>query len=299
MHEHLCCTSPGIWQVWPELLGGRERVIERCTEILKQARDEADVRSFVDLTTFDLGRDIRLIQEVARGSGVHIIVCTGHHMDPNRTVAARDVDELVEWFVREIESGIEGTDVRAGIIKVANDVEGVPEQGERFLRAAARAHRRTRVPISTHSYAPGEVGTQQVRTFEQEGVDLHRVCIGHSNDSTDLDYLTGLLDRGCWLGMDRFPGGRTFGPNWETRCLTIKELIDRGYADKLLISHDWPFLRTGHPRSEVDEYYAEYNPDGILFIHRKVLPYLRDLGLDSSVLQRLLVDNPRRFFEAG
>ena len=62
--------------------------------------------------------------------------------------------------------------------------------------------------ISTHSYAPGRVGEQQVAIFEDEGVDLNRVYIGHSNDSTDLDYLLGLVKKGVWLGMDRYPSRR-------------------------------------------------------------------------------------------
>jgi phosphotriesterase-related protein len=38
----------------------------------------------------------------------------------------------------------------------------------------------------------------------QEGVDLRDVIIGHSGDSTDLDYLMKVADQGSILGMDRF-----------------------------------------------------------------------------------------------
>ena len=88
--------------------------------------------------------------------------------------------------MREIEESIEGSGIKAGIIKVANDAEGVTPQGELILRAAARAAQQTGVRISTHSYAPGRVGLQQVAIFEDEGFPLNRVYIGHSNDSTDL-----------------------------------------------------------------------------------------------------------------
>ena len=109
--------------------------------------------------------------------------------------------------------GIEGTGIKAGIIKVANDAEGVTREGEIILRAAARAARQTGVRISTHSYAPGRVGEQQVAIFDDEGVDLNRVYIGHSNDSTDLEYLQGLLAQGRLAGAgpspDQHQSGRT------------------------------------------------------------------------------------------
>jgi phosphotriesterase-related protein len=109
--------------------------------------------------------------------------------------------------VREIEEGIEGTGIKAGIIKVASDRGGVTPPQEVILRAAARAQHRTGIPISIHTWSPDRVGEQQVRILQEEGVELNRVYIGHSNDDTDLDYLLGLLDKSVWLRMDRYPGG--------------------------------------------------------------------------------------------
>ena len=76
---------------------------------------------------------------------------------------------IAPLYIREIEIGIEGTDIKAGIIKVANDSTGVTEQGEIVLRAAARALKHTGVPITTHTGAPQRVGEQQVRVFENGG----------------------------------------------------------------------------------------------------------------------------------
>ena len=118
----------------------------------------------------------------------------------------RDPDKIASIFVHEIEVGIEDSDVRAGVIKVANDEEGVTPHAGLVLRGAARALKRTGCPISTHTWAPGEVGTWQVEIFRQEGAPLDRICIGHSADSTDLDYLESLLQSGVYLSMDRYPG---------------------------------------------------------------------------------------------
>jgi phosphotriesterase-related protein len=285
-----------MWQVWPQFFGGRESFSEYAAGILKQAR-ELGIRSFVDVTTVDLGRDIRLIQEVARRSGMQIIACTGHWLDASRSMAARTVDELADYFTYEIETGIEGTDIKAGIIKVANDIEGVTDVGEKMVRAAARAHKRTGVPISTHTYAPGYVGARQTEILEDEGVDLRYVYIGHSNDTTEMGYLTDLLKKGVWLGMDRFPGGRLFGPKWEERTNVVKQLIDAGYAGQIMLSHDSPLKLSLGTTEVCRDYNEKYNPDSVLFISRHVLPRLRQMGVTEETITKLTVENPRRFFE--
>jgi phosphotriesterase-related protein len=141
------------------------------------------------------------------------------------------------------------------------------------------------------------VGEQQVRILQEEGVDLNRVYIGHSNDDTDLDYLLGLLDKGVWLGMDRYPGGRVPGtPNWEQRTEIVKQLIDAGYSHRIMLSHDYsvPKARYG---AAVQEERRRANPDGYNFITRWVLPRLKELGTSDEDIHKMMVENPRRFFE--
>ena len=171
---------------------------------------------------------------------MNVVCATGSWLDIPRIFLTATPDALAELYIREIREGIEGTGIRAGIIKVANDVEGVTEGGELVLRAVARTHQATGVPISTHAWASLRVGEAQVRIFEDEGVDLSRVYIGHSNDTTDMDYLEGLIDKGVWIGLDRFPAGNRPGtPDWRGRTETAKRLIDAGYADRIMLSHDW------------------------------------------------------------
>ena len=158
----------------------------------------------MDVTTFDLGRDILLIQEVSRDSGVQIIAATGNHLAVPRPFGELPPSVIAPLYVKEIEQGIEGTGIKAGIIKVASDRGGVTQPQEVVLRAAAQAHLATGIPISTHTWSPDKVGDQQVSILEEEGVDLNRVYIGHSNDDTDMDYLLGLLRKGVWLGLDRY-----------------------------------------------------------------------------------------------
>ena len=230
---------------------------------------------------------------MARRTGVNIIAATGIWRDIPRVLWNRSPDEVAALFVREIEQGIENTGIKAGIIKVANDAEGVTREGEIILRAAARAAMQTGVRISTHSYAPGRVGDQQVAIFQDEGFDLNRVYIGHSNDSTDLDYLHGLIDKGVWLGMDRNGIRLPIGPDAEGRAQTLAALIKAGVGDRLMVSHDWSVLgvsRSSDPRAS-----RRNNPDGWLFAKRKLFPRLLELGVSQAQIDRLNIDNPRSF----
>ena len=294
-HEHVSVTSAGIQQVYPEFID-RAGTIKRAVADLTTARGEG-LGTMVDVTTIDLGRDVRLLEQVSRESGVNIICATGAWRDIPRVFHTASPDHIAPLYIREIEEGIEGTGIRAGIIKVANDKGGVTPEGEIILRAAARAQKATGVPISTHTWAPERVGEQQVRIFEDEGVDLNRVYVGHSNDTTDIGYLTGLLARGVWIGLDRYPGpqaGET--PDWVGRTETAKKLIDAGYGNRIMIGHDWSVTLTAANR-EYMEARHNLNPDGYLFATRKVIPKLREIGATDEDIQNIFVNNPRNFFE--
>jgi phosphotriesterase-related protein len=296
-HEHVGTNAAGLRHTYPEFID-RAGIIEQSAAALKEAYNEG-LRTIVDVSTFDLGRDVEMIQEVSRMSGVQIVAATGNHLAVPRPFGDVSPDVIAPLYIREIEEGIEGTGVKAGIIKVASDRGGVTPPQEVVLRAAARAHHRTGIPISTHTWSPDRVGEQQVRILEEEGVDLNRVYIGHSNDGTDLDYLLGLLEKGVWMGLDRYPGGRVPGtPNWEQRTEIAKKLIDAGYCHRIMLSHDYSVPKARHG-VEVQEERRRANPDGYNFIPRKVLPRLRELGASDQDIQQIMVENPRRFFEGG
>lgn len=294
-HEHVGTNAAGLRHTYPEIID-RKGIMEQSVAALKAAYDEG-VRTIVDVTTFDLGRDIRMIEEVSRLSGVQIIAATGNHLAVPRPFGEVSPDVIAPLYVREIEQGIEQTGIKAGIIKVASDRGGITPPQEIILRAAARAHHRTGAPISTHTWSPERVGEQQVRILQEEGVNLDRVYIGHSNDDTDLDYLLGLLGKGVWLGMDRYPGRRVSGtPKWEQRTETVKQLIDAGYCHRIMLSHDYSVPKARHGAA-VQEERRRANPDGYNFISRQVLPRLKELGVSGADIHKLTVENPRRFFE--
>lgn len=294
-HEHVGTNAAGLRHTYPEFID-REGIIEQSTAALKEAYEEAGLRTIIDVSTFDLGRDVAMIGKVARQSGVNIVVATGNHLAVPRPFGDVSPDVIAPMYVREIEQGIEDTGVKAAVIKVASDQGGVTPPQEVVLRAAARAHLQTGAPISTHTWSPDRVGDRQVAVLAEEGVDLNRVYIGHSNDDTDLDYLLGLLDKGVWLGLDRYPGGRVAGtPDWEGRTEVAWKLMQAGFTERIMLSHDYSVPKARHGAA-VQEERRRANPDGYNFIPRYVLPRLRELGAADADIHQIMVVNPRKFF---
>ncbi len=256
---------------------------------LSEAR-AGGVSTIIDLTTPDLGRDVEFVRDVAQASGMQVVVATGIWRDVPRSFWARDYDEIADIFVREIDVGIDDTNIKAGAIKVANDMGGVTPEGERVLRGAARALKRTGCPISTHHWAPEQVGRRQVEVFQEEGAPMDRICIGHSADTTDVDYLEELLRTGVYLSMDRYPGSGE-RPNWEQRNATVKALIERGWVDRLMLGHDYAPAPVAAGKAMA----PPSGPTRYLFVSTVAMPALKEAGVSEQDIQTMLVDVPRRF----
>ena len=286
-HEHIYVVMGDDNHRYPwmfDLEATREVAIREVGEAKAGGID-----TIIDLTTPDLGRDVEFVHDVAKATGMHIVVATGIWRDVPRSFWTRDIDKIADIFVREIEVGIGTTAIKAGVIKVANDVGGVTPEAERVLRGAARASKRTGCPISTHQWAPERVGARQVEIFEEEGVPMHQVCIGHSADTTDVAYLESLLERGVYLSMDRYPGaeGR---PDWKQRNATVKALVDRGWAHRLMLGHDY----APAPVSAGSKRPASSEPTRYLFVTTVALPALRE-GISEEAIDLMMREVPRRF----
>jgi phosphotriesterase-related protein len=300
MHEHVFVLSPEIMQNFPEGWGDEERRISTAVSRLNELKSRG-VDSIVDLTVIGLGRYIPRIRRIAEQTDINIIVATGvytynevpmyfHFQGPGTELGGPEF--MTEMFVKDIEEGIADTGVKAAILKCATDRQGVTPGVERVLRAVAQAHRRTGVPISTHTHAATERGLEQQYIFEEEGVDLSRVVIGHSGDTTDIDYLENLIARGSYIGMDRF--GLDVLLPFEERVNTVADMCRRGHAGRMVLSHDAACFNDWLPEAALPSVLPNWH---YLHIHNDVIPALKERGVTDEQLHLMLVENPRKFFE--
>ena len=291
-------SAPGMFRQFPDLFGQEDRV-QRAIDTFKRAK-AAGIDSIVDATTYDLGKDPDLLRVVSEGSGVNIINTTGWWLDVPRFLRGVSPNQMAREFIKDVDTGFRGTDIKAGILKCAADFQGVTEDLELMARAVSRAHLETGLPIMVHSYPTGQVARRQIEIFKEEGVDLTRVKIDHSNDTTDTEYLKWILDQGCFLGLDRYPG-RLVSPHMRTT--TMKSLIDDGYGDRLCPAHDCICLHIHKELPDgsipLEHEFTRSNVDQYLYIHRHVIPDLEEMGVSREKIDDLFVSNPRRFFEGS
>ncbi len=288
MHEHIRVGWPPMYHQYPEMWD-RQHQLDRAVSALNTAK-EAGIRSIVDLTPIDLGRDASLIADASRASGVNIIVATGIYYTPYPFhFLFRPDTEMTALFVKDITEGISTTGVRAGVIKCATEPEMHPVN-ERVLRSAARAAKETGVPICTHTYPENRTGLDQQRVFKEEGLDLSRTVIGHSDDSHDITYLEQIIENGSYCGMDRI--GLQNPRTSEQRADMIAALVEKGYANRITLSHD------ASPN-------FHWAPDGALagmttwqwtHIPNDVIPMLRQRGVSEANITQMTTGNPRAVF---
>jgi phosphotriesterase-related protein len=238
---------------------------------------------------------------VAAGTGLKVMFATGyytydnlpfpfHYRGPGK-VLDNDDHVLESLFERDLTAGIGATGIRAAVLKVATDQQGMTEDVERLTRAVANVSVRTGTGICTHAHAPTKRGLDQQRIFAETGVDLGRVMIGHSNETTDLDYLQQLIDNGSYVGWDRC--GLDITVPLDVQLDTLGELCKRGHASRLMLSHDKASFTDWFANAEVDAVLSNWQ---YTYIHSGVLPGLRDRGVSDDQIEQILVRNPRDFF---
>ena len=300
IHEHLFVRNPELELNLPDGEWEAAGAIRGAVDGMR-ALYELGVRTVVDLTVPGLGRDVGLVASVAAQVPVNLIASTGWYTPnvlptyfqfhgPGRPIDG--AEPLVELFVRDIEVGIAGTSVRAGMLKVMTDAEGITPDVARVMAAAAIAHQQTGVPITTHSHPASRNGLAQQAFLTGRGVAAERLIIGHSGDTEDVAYLRELMDNGSAIGMDRFGMEHVLPDDRRTR--TVLTLLELGYADRMVLSHDAAFYSHVTPPSWRASAAPRWRMDTI---PTHILPALRAAGVPDAAIDQMLVGNPRRLLE--
>jgi phosphotriesterase-related protein len=252
------------------------------------------VRTVVEPSAMFLHRDAAFSKRVADESGLNVILATGVYTYDHlpQVLANRSEDEIAQIFVHEIENGIQGTGIKAAFIKCAADEAGVTPNVEKIHRAAARASQQTGRPIMAHSRPASGTGLEQMRIFNEEGVDPSKVQVAHTGDTDDLDYIERLLDTGCWIGMDRY-GLDIFLPT-EQRQKTVLSLLQKGHADRMFLSQDWCSTIDWFTPEMEEQLKPVAAPNwSMTFLFEQVIPELKERGMTDDQLNKMMVENPK------
>jgi phosphotriesterase-related protein len=250
----------------------------------------------VEVTMQAWGRDVVGLKRISETTGLRIVATSGFYVEQCHPafVATQTVDQLAEGLVREIAVGVGDTGIRTGLLKAATSRPLLEGSEAKCARAVARAQCATGVTITTHTSASarfeiagGNCGMGFLDLFEAEGVDPRRVIIGHTDENADIRNLVALCRRGAFVQFDVI--GKSHWILDETRADLAFALVDRGFADHLLLSTD---------RNRMFELRAGGGP-GYAHMLTGFVPMLRARGLTETVIRKFLVENPRRALAFG
>jgi phosphotriesterase-related protein len=296
IHEHVRFRDEAVAENWPGRYDDQAELEAALAAV--DAAKQHGVQTIVDPTAMFGGRDVRFMSRVAEQTGVNIVPCTGiysydylpHYFEN------RDADLIAEHFVDDLQRGIQGTDIKAAFLKCAADAAGVTEHVEKVHRACARASVQTGAPIMAHSMPAVHTGPRQVEIFLEEGVAPEKIQIAHCGDSPDVEYVQRLLDRGVYVGLDRY-GLEMFLPIDQRNAVTA-ELLRRGQTERLMISQDFCASIDWFPEEAI----AQIASSGMIrnwsmtLVFEEVLPWLREQGvMDEAAFETIFVANPARW----
>ncbi len=322
MHEHILNDCRCWWHAprTPERQYLAEGFV--CMEILGELRQDpfvnkhnitlddeplaiAELKDFsaagghtvVEPTCQGIGRNPLALRRISEATGLNIVMGAGYYLASSHPekVAGLTVDAIADEIVHEALHGVDGTDVRIGLIGEIGVSADFTAEEEKSLRGAAQAQIRTGLPLMVHLPGWLRLGHRVLDIVADEGADLNHTVLCHMNPShADIAYQSELASRGAFIeydmiGMDFFYADQQVQcPSDDDAARSIVTLVEAGYLDRILLSHD-VFLKMMLTR---------YGGNGYAYILKHFLPRLKRHGLDDATLQTLMRDNPRSVFQA-
>lgn len=305
MHEHFIFGYPGYQGDITIGPFNREKALEISIAAAERAQVHG-VKTIVDATPNECGRDVTLLKEISEKTGVNIICSTGYYSEAEgasayfkfRGAMGNAEEEVYEMMLKEVTEGIGGTGIKAGVIKLATSVNVITEYEEMFIRAAVKVQNKTGVGIITHTQA-GTMGPEQAEFLISEGADPKKVMIGHMCGNTNIQYTAKVLEKGVYVGFDRFGLEGIVGTPKDIyrEALTVA-LLALGYEDKIMFSHDTVNYMLGRtlifPPGLAESMANAHT--GRIF--EAIIPDLRIMGVTDAQIEKILVKNPMNFFSA-
>jgi len=283
MHEHVLVDFVGADKVSPKRYNAEE-VFRTALPHLKALR-ATGCRTLVECTPAFLGRDAKLLKLLANASGLHIVINTGFYGAANDKYVpalAREesAQQLAARWTREFQEGIDGTDIRPGIIKIGVDAGRLSEIDAKLVRAAAKTHLQTGLTIASHT-GDGVAALEELEILKQEGVHAGAFLWVHAQIESNGQLHREAAQQGAWIEFDGISESSA-----EKHLQLVKDMFERGLADRVLISQDAGWYHVGEPMGGTFRPYT--------FIFTNFVPSLRRAGISPEQVRSLLIDNPRK-----
>lgn len=256
--------------------------------------------AIVDATSKGIGRDPILLKRISRHLGISIIAGCGYYTADTHPADMNDktIEEIAEEINTELTAGINGTGIKAGVIGEIGISKEIHPNEAKVLIASARAQAETGVGILVHTYPWGVNGTEAVGILTENGALPGKVCICHIDVDIKMAYIEAILKTGVFVEFDNFGkeyyidkrnrgfAGRLFARDTE-RVKAIKELIDLGFTDRIMVSCDICLKTLLHT-------YGGWGYDHIL---TNIVPMMQEAGITDDQINTIINKNPKNFLD--
>ena len=274
-HEHICCYSEHFYKMGGKAYLDKELLTRTSIRYLKELKQKHGLSGFIDCTPVNIGRDIELLKRVSYESGVNIIASTGFYYtrDP---LLFKDPDCIAQYLSADAER------VNAAIIKAAVEYEEISPFDKNLLKAYAIAQKNLGLPIILHTNARNKNALPALEFLLSGGVSPSAITVGHLSDTEELDYISEIARLGCYIGLDRLYGHVT-EEYISKKIDCIRSLCDKGYADKILLSHDALFFNGFDKVPGINE------KPRFAYVFENILP-----RLDKNIAEKITIKNPQK-----
>lgn len=296
IHEHFLFGYPGFEGDVTLSSFNRKEAIDAGIQVAEKVMRHG-VKTIVDPTPNECGRNPEILKEIAEITGLQIICATGYYYEGEgappyfkfRQIFGTAEDDIYDMFITEIKEGIAKTGIRPGVIKLASSKNEITAYEKLFFKVAAEVHKETGMLILTHTQ-DGTMGPEQARWLIDMGVDPSKIIIGHMCGNTDEQYHIKTLQTGVKIGFDRFGLQKVIGaPMDEERINTLLKLLEKGYEEQIMLSHDSINYWMGRPPVMDEEVAYILNTWHPAHLFENIIPQLEQRGVPKQVIEKLFL----------
>ena len=283
-HEHVLVDFVGADQVSPDRYDTDE-ALEKILPYLNEIK-QLGCRTLVECTPNYLGRNGQLLQRLSEATGLQILTNTGLYGARQGKflpdyVARETAEQLARRWVDEFQSGIDGTNIRPGFIKIGVNDGPLVDYDRKLVQAAALTHLATGLTIAAHT-GDAAAAEEELKTIQTTDVHPSAFIWVHAQGKGTKHHLR-MARQGAWVEIDGISE-----ENYADYAQQVKALRDEGLLNRVLVSCDAGWYRVGEPQG------GAYRPHAVLL--RKFVPELKTLGFSQAELDQLLITNPAEAF---
>ena len=283
-HEHLLVDFIGADKASRDRYD-QDEVFTKALPYLVKAK-EMGLGTLVDCTPEYLGRDAALLKRLSKASGVKILAPTGLYGAAGDKFLppyafTETPEKLAERWIAEWKTGIGGTGIKPGFIKIGVD----PEPSEvdlKLARAAALTHRATGLTIASHT-STGKAALAQIDILKSCKVDPSAFVWVHANSEPDATWHEKAARQGAWVEFDSLSPDSV-----DAHVKLVRNMESLGLLGKTLVSHDAGWYNVGEPGG------GTFRAFDTLFT--EFIPALQKAGFDETQISRLIRSNPQNAF---